>query len=44
MQFIYGRGIEVFEQRAAALATRFGEGFALTDQVKAAIRKYQPQY
>jgi 3-hydroxyacyl-CoA dehydrogenase/enoyl-CoA hydratase/3-hydroxybutyryl-CoA epimerase len=44
MQFIYGMGIEVFEQRAAALATRFGEGFALTEQVKAAIRKYQPQY
>jgi 3-hydroxyacyl-CoA dehydrogenase/enoyl-CoA hydratase/3-hydroxybutyryl-CoA epimerase len=44
MQFIYGMGIETFEQRAAALAARFGEGFALTDQVKAAIRKYQPQY
>jgi 3-hydroxyacyl-CoA dehydrogenase/enoyl-CoA hydratase/3-hydroxybutyryl-CoA epimerase len=44
MQFIYGMGIEAFEQRAAALAAQFGEGFALTDQVKAAIRKYQPQY
>jgi len=44
MQFIYGMGIEAFEARAAELAQKFGAGFALTDAVKAAIRKYQPQY
>ena len=30
--------------RAAELAQQFGTGFALTDAVKAAIRKYQPTY
>jgi len=44
MQFIYGMGIEAFEKRAAELAQQFGDGFQLTDAVKAAIRKYQPQY
>lgn len=44
MQFIYGLGIDAFEARAAELAQQFGNGFTLTDQVKAAIRKYQPQY
>jgi 3-hydroxyacyl-CoA dehydrogenase/enoyl-CoA hydratase/3-hydroxybutyryl-CoA epimerase len=44
MQFIYGMGIEVFEARAAELAAKYGKGFALTDEVKAAIRKHQPQY
>ncbi|MBI2751644.1 MAG: enoyl-CoA hydratase/isomerase family protein [Burkholderiales bacterium] len=44
MQFIYGMGIEAFEARAAELAQKFGAGFALTDAVKAAIRKHQPQY
>jgi 3-hydroxyacyl-CoA dehydrogenase / enoyl-CoA hydratase / 3-hydroxybutyryl-CoA epimerase len=44
MQFIYGMGIEAFEKRAAELAAQFGPGFALTDAVKAAIRKHQPQY
>jgi len=44
MQFIYGMGIEAFEARAAELAQKFGAGFALTDAVKAVIRKYQPQY
>ncbi|MDT8991686.1 3-hydroxyacyl-CoA dehydrogenase NAD-binding domain-containing protein [Curvibacter sp. APW13] len=44
MQFIYGMGIEVFEARAAELAAKYGKGFALTDEVKAAIRKYQPKY
>ena len=44
MQFIYGMGIEAFEARAAELAQKFGDGFALTDAVKAAIRKYQPAY
>jgi 3-hydroxyacyl-CoA dehydrogenase/enoyl-CoA hydratase/3-hydroxybutyryl-CoA epimerase len=44
MQFIYGIGIEAFEARAAELAQKFGAGFALTEAVKAAIRKHQPQY
>ena len=44
MQFIYGMGIDAFETRAAELAAKYGAGFALTDEVKAAVRKYQPQY
>jgi 3-hydroxyacyl-CoA dehydrogenase/enoyl-CoA hydratase/3-hydroxybutyryl-CoA epimerase len=44
MQFIYGMGIAAFEQRAAELARRFGPGFALSDEVRAAIRRYQPVY
>ena len=44
MQFIYGTGIEAFSQRAEALANRYGPGFALTDQVKDAIRKHQPRW
>ena len=44
MQFIYGMGVAAFEQRAAELAQRFGPGFALSDDVRAAIRRYQPVY
>jgi 3-hydroxyacyl-CoA dehydrogenase/enoyl-CoA hydratase/3-hydroxybutyryl-CoA epimerase len=44
MQFIYGMGVEAFEARAAELASRFGGGFALGDDVKFAIRHYQPVY
>ena len=44
MQFIYGQGIEKFEQRCAELAAKFGDGFRLTDAVKAAIRKFEPKY
>ena len=44
MQFIYGMGVEAFEQRAAELAQQYGDGFVLTDAVKAAIRQHQPQY
>ena len=44
MQFIYGMGVEAFVTRAAELATLYGQGFALTDTVKAAILKHQPQY
>ncbi len=44
MQFIYGMGVEAFEQRAAELAQRFGPGFALSDEVRTAIRRYQPIY
>ncbi|MBA3057972.1 3-hydroxyacyl-CoA dehydrogenase NAD-binding domain-containing protein [Rhodoferax sp.] len=44
MQFIYGLGIEAFVKRADELAANFGDGFALTDEVKAAITRYQPVY
>ncbi|MCM2251709.1 MAG: 3-hydroxyacyl-CoA dehydrogenase NAD-binding domain-containing protein [Ramlibacter sp.] len=44
MQFIYGTGIDAFCERAAQLADRFGAGFAVSAQVKDAIRKHQPVY
>jgi 3-hydroxyacyl-CoA dehydrogenase/enoyl-CoA hydratase/3-hydroxybutyryl-CoA epimerase len=44
MQFIYGMGMDAFVNRADALAAQFGAGFALTDEVKAAITRYQPVY
>ncbi len=44
MQFIYGMGIEAFEARCADLAIHYGPGFALTDGVKASIRKFEPVY
>ncbi|NKF33107.1 3-hydroxyacyl-CoA dehydrogenase, partial [Pseudomonas sp. BGM005] len=44
LQFIYGMGIEAFEQRCAELAERFGAGFVLDDAAKAAIRQHQPTY
>ena len=44
MQFIYGMGIEAFEKRADELAAKFGDGFILTVEVRAAIRKFEPVY
>lgn len=44
LQFIYGMGIEAFEQRCAELATKHGSGFVLGDAVKAAVRQHQPVY
>ncbi|MDO8449194.1 MAG: 3-hydroxyacyl-CoA dehydrogenase NAD-binding domain-containing protein [Rhodoferax sp.] len=44
MQFIYGIGIDNFEKRAAELAQKFGPGFVLTEDVKAAIRRHAPVY
>ncbi len=44
MQFIYGMGVDAFVKRSAELAAKFGDGFALTDGVKAAILQHQPQY
>jgi len=44
MQFIYGMGIDAFVKRADELAAKFGPGFALTQEVKAAIKRYQPVY
>ena len=44
MQFIYGIGIDAFVKRADELAAKFGAGFALSEEVKAAIVRYQPVY
>lgn len=44
MQFIYGMGIAAFQARAAELAAQFGEGFDLTDAVKATIQRLAPRY
>jgi 3-hydroxyacyl-CoA dehydrogenase/enoyl-CoA hydratase/3-hydroxybutyryl-CoA epimerase len=44
MQFIYGMGIDAFEKRADELAARFGEGFALSKEVREAIRRFKPVY
>lgn len=44
LQFIYGMGVEAFEQRCAELAASYGSGFVLDDKVKAAIRQHQPVY
>jgi 3-hydroxyacyl-CoA dehydrogenase / enoyl-CoA hydratase / 3-hydroxybutyryl-CoA epimerase len=37
-------GVDAFEKRCAELAARFGQGFALTDGVKATLRQHQPVY
>ena len=44
MQFIYGMGVDAFAGRANELAQRYGAGFALSDEVKSAIRRFQPVY
>jgi 3-hydroxyacyl-CoA dehydrogenase/enoyl-CoA hydratase/3-hydroxybutyryl-CoA epimerase len=44
MQFIYGMGIEVFLQRARALAAKYGPGFAVSPEAEAAIRKHEPKW
>ncbi|MDM7950492.1 3-hydroxyacyl-CoA dehydrogenase NAD-binding domain-containing protein [Hydrogenophaga sp.] len=44
LQFIYGQGIEAFEQRCAELAARYGSGFVLGDAVKASLRQHRPVY
>jgi 3-hydroxyacyl-CoA dehydrogenase/enoyl-CoA hydratase/3-hydroxybutyryl-CoA epimerase len=44
LQFIYGMGIDAFIARADELAAKFGPGFALTAEVKDAVRKHQPVY
>jgi 3-hydroxyacyl-CoA dehydrogenase/enoyl-CoA hydratase/3-hydroxybutyryl-CoA epimerase len=44
MQFIYGMGIDAFEARCAQLAEKFGPGFALSEDVKRAVRHHQPVY
>ena len=44
MQFIYGQGIDSFERRCAELAAKYGCGFELSDEAKAAIRRFEPKY
>ncbi|TNF56304.1 MAG: 3-hydroxyacyl-CoA dehydrogenase [Burkholderiales bacterium] len=44
LQFIYGMGLDAFEERCAQLASRYGQGFALGDAVKSSLRQHQPQY
>jgi 3-hydroxyacyl-CoA dehydrogenase / enoyl-CoA hydratase / 3-hydroxybutyryl-CoA epimerase len=44
MQFIYGMGIEAFLSRARELAAKYGEGFAVSAEVEAAIRKFEPKW
>ncbi|WP_439113420.1 3-hydroxyacyl-CoA dehydrogenase NAD-binding domain-containing protein [Hydrogenophaga sp.] len=44
LQFIYGMGIDAFEQRCGELAAQHGPGFALSADVTAALRQHQPVY
>ena len=44
MQFIYGMGINNFLRRADELASRYGDGFAVSGVVRETIRKFQPVY
>ncbi|PWW48788.1 3-hydroxyacyl-CoA dehydrogenase NAD-binding domain-containing protein [Melaminivora alkalimesophila] len=44
MQFIYGMGVDAFLRRVDELAERHGDGFALDDRAREAIRAHQPQY
>ncbi len=44
MQFIYSMGLDAFVKRAGELAAQYGPGFALSDEVKATIKKHQPVY
>ncbi|MDX9969766.1 MAG: 3-hydroxyacyl-CoA dehydrogenase NAD-binding domain-containing protein [Hydrogenophaga sp.] len=44
LQFIYGQGIETFEQRCTELAARYGSGFELSEAVKSSLRQHQPRY
>ena len=42
MQYIYSEGVEHFVKRSAELAALYGDGFALSDAVKAMIEKHRP--
>jgi 3-hydroxyacyl-CoA dehydrogenase/enoyl-CoA hydratase/3-hydroxybutyryl-CoA epimerase len=44
MQFIYGMGIDGFLRRAADLATRFGPGFSVSEELADSIRRHTPAY
>jgi 3-hydroxyacyl-CoA dehydrogenase/enoyl-CoA hydratase/3-hydroxybutyryl-CoA epimerase len=44
LQFVYGMGVDAFAKRAAELASRHGDGFALTDAVLTTLRLHEPRY
>jgi 3-hydroxyacyl-CoA dehydrogenase/enoyl-CoA hydratase/3-hydroxybutyryl-CoA epimerase len=44
MQFVYGMGLEAFAARCDSLAAKHGDGFALSQDVKDTIARYQPVY
>jgi 3-hydroxyacyl-CoA dehydrogenase/enoyl-CoA hydratase/3-hydroxybutyryl-CoA epimerase len=44
MQFIYGMGVNNFLRRADELASRFGDGFVVSDPVRETMRRFQPVY
>jgi 3-hydroxyacyl-CoA dehydrogenase/enoyl-CoA hydratase/3-hydroxybutyryl-CoA epimerase len=44
LQFVYGMGVDAFVERAAQLAARHGEGFALDAAVVETLRRHQPRY
>jgi 3-hydroxyacyl-CoA dehydrogenase/enoyl-CoA hydratase/3-hydroxybutyryl-CoA epimerase len=44
LQFIYGMGVDAFEERCAELAAKHGGGFVLDAKVKITIRQHQPVY
>lgn len=44
MQFIYGTGVDKFFHRAEVLAGQYGQGFALSPQVKEAVRRHEPKW
>ena len=44
LQFAYGMGLDRYAERAAALAARHGERFALAPAVIGTLRKHAPRY
>jgi 3-hydroxyacyl-CoA dehydrogenase/enoyl-CoA hydratase/3-hydroxybutyryl-CoA epimerase len=44
LQFVYGMGVEAFCARAAQLAEQFGPGFVVTDEVRASLERFTPQW
>ena len=44
LQFIYGMGQPAFEKCADELAAKFGDGFALTAEVRETIKRFTPTY
>ena len=44
MQFVYGMGLDAFAARCDALALKHRDGFALSQDVKETIARYQPVY
>ena len=44
LQFIYGLGIDHFAKRCDELAGEFGDGFEVSDEVKACLKRHQPEW